>query len=228
MKEKNKYLVLAYTALFLLFNVIAFVAFEQRDLKFWTSYAFGVLAFLLQLAHIGILSFENSHHGRRVYGLPVWVISFIYCLIQMAVAFVFMSIDCKYRTSLLVQAIVLLSYLVILFVLVGGLTHAAETEADTKYASDTIHRLSFEAETLYNGTEDPARKAEIKKLAEALRYADPMSRTHKAMEMDHQISNAFEALKNSLDRQSTDNTASDVKKLIAMIDQRSMIIKTEK
>ena len=67
MKEKNKYLVLAYTALFLLFNVIAFVAFEQRDLNFRTSYAFGVLAFLLQLAHIGILSFENSHHGRRVY-----------------------------------------------------------------------------------------------------------------------------------------------------------------
>ena len=201
MMKKNGFMsYLALGIVFALFNVIAFVAPTDKTATFWTAYAFSFVAFAVQIPLWKISFGKKGILKSKFLGIPVIHVGITYLLIQLIAFVVFMILP----TLPVWLAMILCAIILAISALcaIAGQASANEinrVEEKIKVKRAFIQFLQTDIEMLVESETDAETKAELKKLAEKVRFSDPTS--HEMLgELESRISAKIEEMKAVCDK----------------------------
>ena len=201
---------MSYIALgivFALFNVIAFVIPTEKTATFWTAYAFSVVAFAVQIPLWKIAFGKKDTLKSKFLGIPIIHVGITYLIIQLIAFVVFMIFPTlPVWLAVVVCAVILAISALCVIAAQAGVNEINRVEEKIKAKRAFIQFLQTDIEMLVEAEADVETKAELKKLAEKVRFSDPMS--HEMLgELETRISAKAEEMK----------TAADKKALIAEV-----------
>lgn len=179
-KDKNKlrwWIVLGIVLV--AYNVLAFVLPFHKNLIFIISYIFTMIAILLQIYVIQTAFYKGAGVKSKFYGFPIAKLGVIYLVIQLILGFAFMAIG----SSLIIPVwIPIVLYIVILAAVMIGLigTEAVRDAAagqDEKQVRQTsrMREIQAKGKSLAERNTVSDAKKDLEKLAEDLRFSDPVS-----------------------------------------------------
>lgn len=201
MKKK----VMAYSVLgivFALFNVLAFVIPTEKTATFWIAYAFSVVAFGLQIG-IWNFAFKGAETLKSKFlGIPLISVGARYLVVQVIAFAVFMAFPFLPSWIPIVICSVILGISAIC--LIGTETGREEinrVEEKVEKKVFYIKSLQVDVELLAESESDSEIKAELLKLADKIRFSDPMS-SDALTEVEETIVNKIEELKTAENKSS--------------------------
>ena len=200
MKKTNLLSYLSLGIVFALFNVLAFVIPTDKTATFWTAYAFSVVAFAAQIPLWKIALGKKDTLKSKFLGIPVIHVGITYLIIQL-IAFVIFMIFPMLPVWLAVVVCAIILAISALCAIAGqaGANEINRVEEKIKVKRAFIQFLQTDIEMLVEAEADVETKAELKKLAEKVRFSDPMS--HEMLgELESRISAKVEEMKTSADK----------------------------
>ena len=222
MKKNFKLYLVAWGLLLAIFNAVAFIApviinEGKYNASFWIGYGFIMLAFAGQLICAAKI-FNQKDNGKVLYNIPLFKKSFA-CLIVSFIAGI-ISMFVTYWIAIIICVVVLLVNLHDVFKLMVVINAVSGVDEKVKEKTFFIKSLTIDAETLMARASDDAIKAECRKVAEALRYSDPMS-SDALSPVEGQISAKFADLSAAVAENDKEKTAANTKELLALISDRN-------
>ena len=175
--KKNKGMAYAVLSIaFVLFNVIAFAVPTAKTATFWIAYVFTAVAFALQIA-IWKLAFKGADTLKSKFlGIPLISVGITYLIIQIIVFAIFMVFPIVPTWIAIVVCALILGISAIC--LIGTETDREEinrVEEKVEKKVFYIKSLQVDVEMLASAETDSDTKAALTKLAEKIRFSDPMS-----------------------------------------------------
>ena len=215
--KKNKgtaYAVLAIA--FVLFNVIAFAVPTAKTATFWVAYAFTVIAFASQIA-IWKFAFKGADTLKSKFlGIPLISVGITYFIVQIIAFAIFMALPLTASwIALVVCALILGISAICLIGTETGREEINRVEEKVEKKVFYIKSLQVDIEMLASAERDADTKAALTKLAEKIRFSDPMSNEALA-ELEAEISAKIKELK----------TAENKAEIITVLD--SLIVERNK
>ena len=195
MKKNNLMSYLALGILFVLFNLIAFLIPTEKNATFWTAYVFSVIAFSVQIPLWKIAFGKKDTLKSKFLGIPVIHVGITYLIIQLIAFAVFMIFPTlPVWLAVIVCAIILATSALCIIAGQAGANEINRVEEKIKIKRAFIQFLQTDIEMLAESETDTETKAELKKLAEKVRFSDPMS--HEMLgELESRISAKVEEMK---------------------------------
>lgn len=199
--KNNRFL--SYVSLgivFALFNVLAFVIPTEKTATFWTAYAFSAVAFAVQLPLWRIALGKDESMKSKFLGIPVVHVGIVYLIVQLIAFAIFMIVPTlPVLVSIVVCSVILAIFA--LFAIAGqaGANEVSRVEEKVKIKRAFIQFLRIDIEMLAESESDTEIKAALNKLAEKIRFSDPMS--HDMLgELESRITAKVEELKAAEDK----------------------------
>ena len=212
-KKVMAYAVLAI--LFALFNVIAFAIPTEKTATFWIAYAFSVVAFAIQIG-VWKFAFKGADTlNSKFLGIPLISVGARYLAVQVVAFAVFMAFPVLPTWIPIVICFVILGISAIC--LIGTETGREEinrVEEKVEKKVFYIKSLQVDVELLAESESDPEIKAELLKLADKIRFSDPMS-SDALTEVEETIANKIEELKTA------ENKSSLIATINALLSERN-------
>ena len=153
------------------------VPFQRDNAVFWTSFIL-TLAVLASQVYVVHISFGSNRSAKsRFYGFPIVRVGFTHLIVQVVLSFLFMALAGTIKLW-----IPLLLYIVLAGVAAVGLI-ATDVTRDEIERQDSVHKanvsvmrsIQSKASSLPRLTQDEETRKAATKLAEALRFSDPVS-----------------------------------------------------
>lgn len=200
MKKNNFMSYIALGIVFALFNVIAFVIPTDKTATFWVAYVFTVIAFLVQLVVWKIAFNKEDPLKSKFLGISVISVGIRYLIIQIVAFAVFMAFpSIPEWVAIIVCAVILAVALLCTIAGKAGAKEINRIEEKIKVKRAFIQFLQVDIEMIADAEIDAETKAALKKLAEKVRFSDPMS--HEMLgELESRISAKVEEMKSSADK----------------------------
>ena len=175
--KKNKGMAYAVLAIaFVLFNVIAFAVPTAKTSTFWIAYVFAAVAFVSQIA-IWKFAFKGADTLKSKFlGIPLISVGITYLIIQLIAFAIFMAFSIAPTWIAIVVCALILGISAIC--LIGTETDREEinrVEEKVEKKVFYIKALQVDVEMLASTETDADTKATLTKLAEKIRFSDPMS-----------------------------------------------------
>lgn len=189
---------MGYAALgiaFALVSVIVFVLPTQKTTAFWVAYGFTAVAFAAQIGVWRAAFAGKDTPKSRFLGIPLAQVGAGYLIAQVLALAVFTAVPTLPVWAAVVVCAVILAAAALC--LIGGQTARNEIDrVEQKVQAKTFYIKSLQAdvELLADTEQDAETKQQLKKLAEATRYSDPMSAPELA-DLEAQITEKVAALK---------------------------------
>lgn len=209
--------------LIIVFNVIMFILPLEHGVVFWMGYSFETFSvvFLLSTA---LLLLNKSDINDKIYGLPVLSVGWLYFVIQTVLSVKQMtSVQFPYTYGIICDVVLagIACILLILTFAAGREISQAENEIGKKIFY--IRNLRADIELL--NVKDPEAADAINKLAEVVRFSDPMSHSQLS-DIEHEISERFYILKDNADNASTViAVCADMQQLLKERNEKCKILK---
>ena len=202
MKKNNLLSYLALGIVFILFNVIAFVIPTNKTATFWTAYAFSVVAFAMQIPLWKIALGKKDTLKSKFLGIPVVHVGITYLIIQLIAFAIFMIFPMiPVWLAVIVCAINLAISALCAIAGQAGANEINRVEEKIKTKRTFIQLLQTDIEMLSEIESDVETKTALKKLAEKVRFSDPMS--HEMLgELELRIVAKVEKMKTVADKKS--------------------------
>ena len=195
MKKNNFMSYLALGIVFALFNVIAFVIPTDKTATFWTAYAFSVVAFAVQIPLWKIALGKKDTLKSKFLGIPVIHVGLTYLIIQLIAFAVFMVFPTlPVWLAVIVCTIILAISALCAIAGQAGANEINRVEEKIKVKRAFIQFLQTDIEIFVESETDAETKAALKKLAEKVRFSDPMSHEMLA-ELESRISAKVDEMK---------------------------------
>ena len=175
--KKNKGMAYAALAIaFVLFNVIAFAVPTAKTATFWIAYAFTAVAFASQIA-IWKFAFKGTDTLKsRFLGIPLISVGITYLIVQIIAFAVFMAMPLTASwIAIVVCALILGISAICLIGTETGREEINRVEEKVEKKVFYIKSLQVDVELLASAETDTDTKAALTKLAEKIRFSDPMS-----------------------------------------------------
>ena len=175
--KKNKGMAYAVLAIaFALFNVIAFAVPTVKNAAFWIAYAFTVVAFASQIA-IWKFALKGANTLKSKFlGIPLILVGITYLIIQIIVFLIFMVISIAPTwIAIVVCALILCISAICLIGTETGREEINRVEEKVENKVFYIKSLQIDVEMLAKAETDTDIKEALTKLAEKIRFSDPMS-----------------------------------------------------
>ena len=176
MKKNTK---LAYAVLgivFILFNVIAFAVPTDKTITFWIAYAFTVVAFALQIGIWNAAFKATETLKSKFLGVPIIYVGIVYLVLQLIAFAVFMIFP------LIPSWIVVIACALVLGISVICLISADVARDEINRVEEKVNQKVFyirelqaDVEMLAEQEQNLEIKTSLTRLAEKIRYSDPMS-----------------------------------------------------
>ena len=200
MKKNNLMSYLALGILFVLFNLIAFLIPTEKNATFWTAYVFSVIAFAVQIPLWKIAFGKKDTLKSKFLGIPVIHVGITYLIIQLIAFAIFMIFPMlPVWLAVVVCSIILAISALCAIAGQAGANEINRVEEKIKVKRAFIQFLQVDIEMLAESETDAETKAELKKLAEKVRFSDPMS--HEMLgELESRISVKVEEIKTATDK----------------------------
>jgi hypothetical protein len=160
---------------FAIYNLIVFLFLKPETPVFWMSYGFMVLAFALQILGM-YLSFKEFSVQAVFFGIPLAQFTLYYFFAELFMSAVFMIFQgIPWKIPVILQVILLAIYAVVAIVSVAS-RDATKASKDHYQNKATEMRLNtIDVEMLRDECQDPELKNQLRRLAEAVKYSDPMT-----------------------------------------------------
>lgn len=200
MKKNNLMSYLALGIVFALFNVIAFVIPTDKTATFWTAYVFSVVAFAAQIPLWRIALGKRDTLKSKFLGIPIIHVGIAYLIIQL-IAFAIFMIFPTLPVWLAVVVCAIILAISALCVIAGqvGANEINRVENKIKVKRAFIQFLTIDIEILAESETDAETKSALKKLAEKVRFSDPMS--NEVLEgVESRITAKVEEMKTAVDK----------------------------
>ena len=191
-----------WTVLLALFNVIAFVsvgwaAYEKYTASFWIGYVLISVMFLGQLA-CAFFALKEENAQKLFYRVSLIKISYGALITSFIFGGLCMIISpLPYWVGVLLCAIVLTVKAISVIKAMAAVAEVERIDRKVKQQTFFIKALTVDAETLLARAKSDAVKAECKKVADAVRYSDPMS-SEMLASVESQITLKFADLTNAV------------------------------
>ena len=164
---------------FVLFNVIAFAIPTVKTGTFWVAYAFSVVAFASQIGIWKVALGKEDTLKSKFLGFPIVHIGIVYLIVQIVALAVFMAVPILPVWSATVVCALILGVSAICIISAEvGRGEIERVEANVKQKVFYIKSLQVDVELLANSESNGATKEALQKLAEKIRFSDPMSLPH--------------------------------------------------
>ncbi len=166
---------LIYVILLGVFNLLVFTIFKTRTNVFWLSYAFMTLAFVVQIVSM-FLAFKPAEIETAFFGIPLASFSIYYLCAALVVGAVFMIFqNAGFTLAMVIQVLILAAFLIIAIISLLS-RDAVQAIGDNVKQNVSNHKsILVDVEMLAASCADPELKVAIKKLADTIKYSDPMS-----------------------------------------------------
>ena len=176
MKKNNSMTYAVLAIAFVLFNVSAFAIPTAKTATFWIAYAFSVVAFASQIV-IWKFAFKGADTLKSKFlGIPLISVGITYLIVQIIAFAVFMALPFLASWIAIVVCALILGISAIC--LIGTETSREEVgrvEEKVEKKVFYIKSLQVDVEMLASTETDAETKAALTKLAEKIRFSDPMS-----------------------------------------------------
>ena len=195
---------------------------------FWISFILGVIAILIQIAILP-LAFGGESPKSKFYGFPIARVDTIYLIAQLVLSILCMALA-KWVPAFVpgVLGAVLLCAAVVGFITTDAIREEVEKQ-DVKVAEDVsvMRNLQARISSLSEMCENEETKKAVDKLAEEIKYSDPVSK-----EVTKELEMELYELVNSLRQAIIDSNDGEAGKLckntLAVLSERNNICKTNK
>ena len=215
MKKQNRMAYLALGIVFVVFNVLAFAIPTEKTGTFWTAYSFTLLAFAAQIG-IWRLAFDKAETLKSKFlGIPLLHVGAAALIVQLLAFAVFMALP-----SLPVWAAVVTSAIIFggagICLIAGDVGREKIEQVEEKVSRKVFYLKDLQAdiELLAEKEADKEAKSELLKLAEAVRFSDPISNEALA-DIETEIADKVCALKNA------DNKVTAIAEVKSLLTERS-------
>lgn len=176
MKKGNLVYYLVLGVAFVVFNVLAFVIPTEKTATFWIAYAFTVLAFgcVLLLFKIG---FNNNETRRSLFlKLPLLNVGLIYLVVQFVAFLIFMIVSSiPHWVAIVVCVLIAGVFIILLLPLNSAIEEIKQIDEKVKAKVSFIRILQVDVELLEQAENNAEVKSRLKRLAQDIRFSDPMS-----------------------------------------------------
>lgn len=176
-KRKMITAILAITFIAYQVTLFSLCGFGGHTAVFWTSWVFMLAAFAAMTVSIAILGQRGMFLRDWLFGFPIIKHSTVFLTVELAASIAFMLFEKRvlWRWAFAVQFLLLCVYGIC--AISCFLTKETINDVHTKVSDKTrfLKLLRADAEMLVEKCTDSVTKEECQKLAEAIRYSDPMS-----------------------------------------------------
>lgn len=198
MTKKLVYATLAIV--FMLFNVTAYAITAEKSSAFYIAYVFTLIAFIVQL-FVWKIGIRNAKRVKSMFlGFPIIYVGVIYLFAQIVVCFLFMVIhDLTNSIAIIVCSLIFGISLVCMIASEIGREEIERVEVNVGRKVMFIKTVQDEIKSIANSEKETEIKKSLYKLAEKIRYSDPMSDDAIA-EIEERIIDKVAELKSSSDK----------------------------
>lgn len=179
---------------FVVYNLFVFLFLSPEMPLFWISYGFMVLAFVLQIVGM-YLSFKDFTVQAAFFGIPLAEFTLFYFFAELFMSVVFMFFQhMPVKIPVFLQVVLLAVYAVV--AVVSVITRDTTVQVKDHYQSSAAkgRMKTVDIEILCDQVTDPELKNQLRRLAETVRYSDPMTNDVVA-DVDARIHQEVDALR---------------------------------
>ena len=211
------------------YNVLAFALPFPKTAVFAVSYLFTMIAILAQIYVIRTAFYRGEGVKSKFYGFPIAKLGVIYLAVQLIAGLVFMAL------GLIVPVwLPLALYVVLLGVAAVGFVaaDAARDEVvrqEVKLEKDVSRMREFQAKgrALVALNQVPEAARPLEKLAEDLRFSDPVS-SEALTEIEDQLAECLAQLQEAVSAQKTEQILSVCQEAERILAERNQLCKLNK
>ncbi|MBQ8869526.1 MAG: hypothetical protein IJ027_07440 [Oscillospiraceae bacterium] len=221
--KKNKSMAYAILGIaFVLFNVIAFAIPAAKNATFWIAYVFTAIAFALQIS-IWKFAFKGTDTLKSKFlGIPLISVGITYLIIQIIAFAIFMAFPIAPSwIAIIICSLILGVSAICLFGTETGGEEINRVEEKVETKVFYIKSLQVDLEMLASAEPDADTKMALTKLAEKIRFSDPMSNEALAG-LEAEIADKVKELK------TTKNKSAIISVIDSLITERNKRAKTLK
>ena len=228
-KSKNT-IIIIYAVLAIMYAVIFLAVPFEKNATTWIAFSFGCLS-IVAGAIVSFVSFDKGTSLKsKVYGFPMFRLGYYYTTVQVILALaLFIAeffVDIPYWISI-VFGVLLLGVLIIGVLAIDNVRDIVEQQ-DIKTESSTqmMESIKRDVDSLVRKCQDEGIKKELEKLAEIIRYSDPVS-NNSTIGIEQDIMDKIAELKIAHDENNY-NTKNILSELSELIMNRNQICKNSK
>lgn len=228
MKKNDSRIIIAVVIFFLAFTTISVVLPCEKNLIFWLSYLFAVVAITTQpLFWRKTINGENAR--SRFYGFPIVKIGIVYLIAQLPTSVSFMMFSFKAP----VWGIVIPSMIIMGTVFIGLIAaDAVKEEIERQDAvlvrnTDCMSRLRRKMAVVLKQSMGNDFYNEIKLVEENLRYSDPVTSDATA-ELENSLEMMISALEQLVMTKEKDTIEQQCREILNKLEERNQICKENK
>lgn len=194
MKNKRVFIGVCFGVIFALYNVLVFAFSDNFTTVFWFAYGFTILAFVLQIVGFFISYGRKTTSDSIFFGISQTLIGMIYLCVQVVIGSIFMIFaDMSLKVANIIQIIILAFYIVVYFAALFAKNAVTDIEDKTKEKLLFIKLLEDDVIALREKATEPVLITRLEKLAELIKYSDPMSHPSLAL-IEKKITNMMAQL----------------------------------
>ena len=190
MSKSNKS-VIVLVVIAVMFSVVAFAVPFPKNASFWIAYVAEIIAIALQVPIFKVAFGGADDLKSKFLGFPIARVGYTYLIIQTILSVMFFSMG-WIPVPAWITAVVCVLVLGIMLVCSITADIARQTvqsiEQTSKADTSLMMSLRTRSSQLVNRTNDPALKKELERLAENIRYSDPVSSAAIAVEEQRLVS----------------------------------------
>lgn len=166
---------LIYVILLGVFNLLVFTIFKTHTNVFWLSYAFMTVAFVVQIVSM-FLAFKPADVETAFFGIPLASFSIYYLCAALVVGTIFMIFqNAGFTLAMAIQLLILAAFLIVAIISILSRDTVQAISDNVKENIVNHKSILVDVEMLATSCADPELKMAIKKLADTIKYSDPIS-----------------------------------------------------
>ena len=200
MKSKYTKSYLSLGILFALSNLVAFLIPTEKTATFWSAYAFLIVSFAVQIP-LWRLTFDKRETLKsKFFGISFVQIGAFYLVAQLIAFFIFKFFPLAPSWASVIACAILLTVFAISVIAGQVAVHEIErVEEKRKNKRAFIQCMQIDVEMLVEEEKDTDIKEMLERLAENVRFSDPMS--HEMLgELETRISSKVAEIKTAVDK----------------------------
>lgn len=221
-KYLRGYILIAFV--FLIYN-IATIPFA-KNIVFWTAYFFSVSAILMQVYTLYEMMKSQVLIKNRVYDFPMLRNSVLYLIMQIVSSLLLMGFSEKIPiyAAALIEMIILAVAVMGFFAVRAARTETLRQDAQLEEELIKMKELQLRVNLLIGQCEEEQIREILHKLAEEIRYSNPLSKEI-TEEIEEEISVLFTEIEAAALNGDTDNTSSLCERITGLLQERDRICK---
>lgn len=225
MKKNFKFYMIGWVVLLGLFNALAFVlpawpTLEKFTASFWIGWSVTIGAFFGQLI-CSWVAFKDDSAKKTFYNISLFTVSYAGLISMFVVSMICIVVTpLPYWIAAIACSIVLIANILPLVKAKMAIDLVANVDKKVEESTAFVYEMRQESESLLARAKSDDAKAICKKVRDAFKYCDPMSRAELAP-IESEIKNHYAQLEKAISESNSDVIASESSELLALINERN-------